>query len=114
MNVVCFSTGAGNLTEVQLTNTMPFIVWMKWPYFFVIPISAEICHVLLSLEINNATEVFGRPIKLKSSMTLFSPVMDTDPVFQDVLNKYFSGKPDYRTLKRAETGNHGRRLMQQC
>lgn len=61
----------------------------------------EICHVLLSLETNNATEVFGKPddIKLKSSMTLFSLVTDTDPVFQDVLNKYFGGKRDYRTLK---------------
>ena len=61
----------------------------------------EICHVLLSLETNNATEVFGKPddIKLKSSMTLFSLVKDTDPVFQEILNKYFGGKRDYRTLK---------------
>ena len=34
----------------------------------------EICHVLLSLETNNATEAFEKPddIKLKSSMTVFS------------------------------------------
>ena len=64
----------------------------------------EICHVLLSLDKNNATEVFGKPddIKLKSSMTLFSLVPDTDPVFQDVLNKYFGGKRDYRTMKKLE------------
>lgn len=61
----------------------------------------EICHVLLSLETNNATEVFGKPDdkKLKSSMTLFSLVTDTDPVFQDVLNKYFGGQRDDKTLK---------------
>ena len=60
----------------------------------------EICHTLLALEKNNATEVFGRPddIKLKSSMTLFSLVPDTDPVFQNVLDKYYGGKRDYRTL----------------
>ena len=52
-------------------------------------------------QIHNATEVFGKldDIKLKSSMTLFALVPDSDPVFQDVLNKYFGGKRDYRTLK---------------
>ncbi len=61
----------------------------------------EICHVLLSLETDDATEVFGKPDdkKLKSSMTLFSLVADADPVFQNVLNKFFGGKRDYRTLK---------------
>ena len=61
----------------------------------------EICHVLLSLGTNNATEVFGKPDdrKLKSSMTLFSLVEGADNVFQDVLNKYYDGKRDYRTLK---------------
>ena len=60
----------------------------------------EICHVLLSLETNNAAKVFGKTdaIKLKSSMTLFSLVADTDPVFQDVLNKYFDGRMDKSTL----------------
>lgn len=60
----------------------------------------EICHVLLSLETNNATEVFGKPddMKLKSSMTLFSLVEGADTVFQDVLNKFYDGKRDYRTL----------------
>ena len=59
-----------------------------------------ICHALLALETNNATEVFGKPddIKLMSSMTLFSLVPDSNPVFQNVLDKYFSGKRDYKTL----------------
>ena len=62
----------------------------------------EICHVLLTLDTNNATEIFGKPddMKLKSSMTLFSLVPDADPVFQNVLDKYFDGKRDHRTLKR--------------
>lgn len=47
----------------------------------------ETCQLLLSLKTNNATEVFGRPdhIKLKSSMTLFSLVPETNTVFQYVL-----------------------------
>lgn len=60
-----------------------------------------ICQVLLNLETNNATEIFGRPDdrKLKSSMTLFSLLPDADPVFQKVLDKYFNGEKDSRTLK---------------
>ena len=61
----------------------------------------EICYVLFSLGTNNATDIFGKPDdrKLKSSMTLFSLVEGADTVFQDVLNKYYGGKRDYRTLK---------------
>lgn len=61
----------------------------------------EICHALLALNTNNATEVMGKPddVKLKSSMTLFSLVADADPVFQNVLVKYYGGKRDSRTLK---------------
>ena len=60
----------------------------------------SICKVLLGLESNNATEVFGCPddLKLRSSMTLFSRVSDCDPVFEMVLRKFFDGKPDLRTL----------------
>ena len=55
---------------------------------------------LLELETNNAGEVFGSPddLKLQSSMTLFAAVKDSDPVFQQVLNKFFQGKPDQQTL----------------
>ncbi|MDO4193909.1 MAG: DUF1810 domain-containing protein [Erysipelotrichaceae bacterium] len=61
----------------------------------------EICHALTALKTNNAAEIFGSPddLKLKSSMTLFSLVPNADPVFQDVLNKYYSGERDRRTLK---------------
>lgn len=37
-------------------------------------------------------------MKLRSSMTLFSLVPDSDPVFQNVLEKYFDGKRDNKTL----------------
>ena len=32
-------------------------------------------------------------------MTLFSLLPDADPVFQKVLDKYFEGRQDYKTLK---------------
>ena len=62
----------------------------------------EICNALLKLPSNSAHEIFGSPddLKLKSSMTLFSALENTNPVFQAVLNKFFSGEPDFNTLKK--------------
>jgi uncharacterized protein (DUF1810 family) len=59
-----------------------------------------ICQALLQLEGNNATQIFGNPddLKLRSSMTLFAAVADSDPIFQQVLDKYFQGKEDLPTL----------------
>ena len=61
----------------------------------------EICTALLGLESSNATEVFGRPddLKLRSSMTLFSVAAGRDSIFQKVLDKFFDGRPDHRTLR---------------
>ncbi len=54
----------------------------------------------LQLQSNNATAIFGSPddMKLQSCMTLFASLPDTNPVFQSVLNKFFGGKMDSRTL----------------
>jgi len=59
-----------------------------------------ICKALLELESNNATEIFGSPddLKLRSSMTLFSAIPGSDPVFQQVLDKFFKGKADQQTM----------------
>lgn len=61
----------------------------------------EICEVLLSLDTDDATEVMGQPDdrKLKSSMTLFDAATESLDVFQMVLDKYYHGKKDCRTLK---------------
>ena len=61
----------------------------------------EISEALLSLPENDPSIVMGYPddLKLRSSMTLFA-VADPDcPVFQQVLDKYYGGKPDPRTLE---------------
>ncbi len=59
-----------------------------------------ICRALLYLKVNDANLVFGSPddLKLKSSMTLFAAVPDSDLVFQEVLDKFFKGKSDSHTL----------------
>ena len=60
----------------------------------------EISRALLALETDNADLVFGYPdnLKFRSSMTLFAQIREADPVFGQVLDKFFDGKPDQRTL----------------
>jgi len=60
----------------------------------------EISRALLTLPGSNATAVMGTPddLKLRSSMTLFAQVPGADMVFQQVLDKYFGGRPDAKTL----------------
>ncbi|MBQ8054263.1 MAG: DUF1810 domain-containing protein [Lachnospiraceae bacterium] len=60
----------------------------------------EICEALLSLETNDARAVMGAidHRKLRSCMTLF---LEADPEcaeFRSVLEKYYGGKKDHRTL----------------
>ena len=59
----------------------------------------RICRTLLALPGKNAHEIFGSPddLKLKSSMTLFVMLENSDPVFQSVLDKFFNGEMDHRT-----------------
>ena len=61
----------------------------------------EISNILLTLETNDAYKVFGGTdtMKLRSSMTLFSLVPGADKVFQLVLDKFFKGEQDERTLQ---------------
>ena len=61
----------------------------------------RICNELLNLESNNAYNILGSPddLKLQSSMTLFSS-LNINPVFQKVLEKFFSGIEDDKTLEK--------------
>ena len=58
-----------------------------------------ISNELLKLETNDPVEIFGHTDskKLRSSMTLFELVSDND-VFHLVLEKYYDGKRDQKTL----------------
>lgn len=59
----------------------------------------EISGALLELESSDATAVMGYPddLKLRSCMTLFQLVSDS-PVFGQVLDKFYGGAKDTRTL----------------
>lgn len=61
----------------------------------------ECAEVLLRLTGRSASEIFGYPddLKLRSSMTLFASVSQPGSVFARVLDHYYEGKPDSRTLE---------------
>ncbi len=62
----------------------------------------ECTETLLALEGRTASQIFGYPddMKLKSSMTLFAAVSeDPDSVFARVLDRYYHGERDARTLE---------------
>ena len=60
----------------------------------------ESTEAVLAIEGRSVSTIFGYPdnIKLKSSMTLFADITSTDSVFNRVLEKYFNGERDARTL----------------
>jgi len=61
----------------------------------------QISNALLDLPGNDAHKIFGSPddLKLKSSMTLFASIENTNPVFSKVLDKFFNGETDFKTLR---------------
>lgn len=61
----------------------------------------EISNIVLHIEGSTAAQIFGWPddMKLRSSMTLFAAASDKSSEFAAVIEKYFEGKPDERTLK---------------
>ena len=61
----------------------------------------ECTQALLALRGRSAEQIFGYPdvLKLRSSMTLFAAVPGADPVFGEVLARYYDGEADARTLQ---------------
>lgn len=61
----------------------------------------EISSELLKLECSDPMAILGAPdcYKLRSCMTLFKYAKPDEPVFQQVLDKFFNGMEDYKTLK---------------
>lgn len=61
----------------------------------------ECCRAILSVEGRSASEIMGYPddLKLRSSMTLFALADDSHPEFRRVIDRYFQGQSDQRTLE---------------
>ncbi|NLO07119.1 MAG: DUF1810 domain-containing protein [candidate division WS1 bacterium] len=60
----------------------------------------EITDAALSVEGRSAHDIFGSPdhLKLRSSATLFAAISPPGSVFERLLEKYFRGEADRRTL----------------
>ncbi|MDP3448254.1 MAG: DUF1810 domain-containing protein [Eubacteriales bacterium] len=60
----------------------------------------EISTALLSLKTSDPTEILGQPddMKVRSCMTLFSFIRPDITVFQAVIDKFYDGKLDRRTI----------------
>lgn len=61
----------------------------------------ELCDVLLNLDCSDALTIFGHPdnLKLKSSMTLFYLALPEENRFIQVLNKFYDGALDEKTVE---------------
>ena len=60
----------------------------------------EISKELLKIENKPVLDIMGKPDtkKLKSCMTLFSILPDSDSVFKSVLDKFYQGETDEKTI----------------
>jgi uncharacterized protein (DUF1810 family) len=60
----------------------------------------DCCKAILSVQRRSASEIMGYPddLKLRSSMTLFALAEDSHPEFRQVIERYFDGQLDPRTL----------------
>lgn len=67
----------------------------------------EICQALLEMGNNDPHSIFASPddMKLRSCMTLFD-VVEPDSIFAKVLEKFFQGKKDSRTLMILKEQSH--------
>ena len=63
------------------------------------------CEALLQCSSSSASEIFGYPddMKLCSSVTLFASVSESNSVFVRVLERYYEGQPDPKTLELLRT-----------
>ena len=73
----------------------------------------ECAEGVLAINGRTASEIFGYPddLKLKSSMTLFASVATSGSVFVRVLDKYYFGEQDERTVQLSEQLHRNKRSL---
>lgn len=83
--------GIGSLAEASAYLAHPILG----------PRLRECAEVVLAIEGASARDIFGDPddLKLRSSATLFARASAPGSVFETVLEKYFDGAPDERTVR---------------
>ncbi len=68
------------------------------------PRLVECAEAALGVEGRSARDIFGSPddLKLRSCATLFASVTPADSVFARLLDRFFEGNPDGKTLRHLE------------
>ncbi|MFH7015433.1 DUF1810 domain-containing protein [Flavobacterium sp. FlaQc-47] len=83
----------------EIKNVDEAIAFLEHPILgkHLIEITAE----LIKTDEKTAQDIFGNSDneKLQSCMTLFASIQNTEPLFNDVLDKYFDGSSDFHTLQ---------------
>lgn len=83
----------------EIKNTDEAIAFLEHPILgkHLIEITSE----LIKTDEKSAAAIFGNPDdeKLQSCMTLFATIQNSEPIFNQVLDKYFEGATDFHTLQ---------------
>ena len=71
-----------------------------WQHPVLGPRLKHCAELVLQVSGKTAHDIFGTPdeLKLRSCMTLFAAVAGEEPVFTRVLERFYGGRPDERTL----------------
>ncbi len=72
---------------------------------------AECAAILIGVRGRTAEQILGEvdALKLRSCVTLFARAAPGEPVFRQVLERYFDGLPDPETERRLDQARSGRR-----
>lgn len=71
-----------------------------WQHPVLGPRLKQCAQLVLNTAAKTAYDIFGTPdeLKLRSCMTLFADVATGDAVFNQVLERFWQGQPDQRTM----------------
>lgn len=90
------------LREIRSGRKRSHWIWYIFPQVAGLGMSSTSQFYAISgLDESDPSAVFGFPddLKLRSSMTLFAAAAPDEPVFAAVLDQFFGGQPDPRTLQ---------------
>lgn len=83
----------------EIKNVDEAIAFLEHPILgkHLIEITAE----LIKTDTKTVEDIFGNQDneKLQSCMTLFASIQNTEPIFEEILDKYFDGSSDDQTLQ---------------
>ena len=92
-------TGCGAIRKSAVKSVAEAKAYLAHPVLG--PRLGECAEAALLVEGLSAVEIFGSPddMKLRSCATLFARVSSEGSVFHRILDNYFHGKPDDRTIR---------------